>query len=40
MALCATKEVTPTEFIEDAGESGIDGSPLKDELQGKLLAKR
>jgi hypothetical protein len=39
VALCSTKKISLTEFIEDAGKSGIDRSPHKDELQGKL-AKR
>ena len=32
MALCATKKITPVEDTEaeDAGESDIDGAPLKE----------
>ncbi len=37
MALCATKKITPVEDTEDAGESDIDGAPLKECIGDKSM---
>ncbi len=39
MALCATKKITPVEDTEaeDAGESDIDGAPLKECIRDKSM---
>ena len=38
-ALCGTKKITPVEDTGDAGESDIDGAPLKECIRDKSMEK-
>jgi hypothetical protein len=37
VALCATKKITPTGDTKDAGESNVDGAPLKECIRDKSM---